>query len=126
VSSVLFEAECIVTLRRYAARAPKRLPKPLLEQRTSFFREQLQSVSLRDVDSDILAVLHDEPSLAGCRTLDAVHLATALFFRAQTNESVTVVTFDERMRETAKKLQFDVLPGYRYFRATDRSPPRPP
>ncbi len=110
VSSILFEAECNVTLRRYAIRAPEKLSTEGLAERTMFLNRQLELITLQDVDGDILSLLRNDASLTDCRTLDALHLATALFFQKRSDEEMYVVSFDKKMRETASKIGFEVAP----------------
>lgn len=50
-----------------------------------------------------------EPFSRPVRTLDAIHLASADFLRAQGQE-VTVATYDARMGEAARALGFELYP----------------
>lgn len=105
VSSVLLEIECRTVLRRLP---PARLPerhRRIAEQR---LRLALEEVTIKPVGDDIVAVVRDTPSLGGCRTLDAVHLATALYFRTAADADLWVYTFDLSMAELARRLGFRV------------------
>ena len=73
ISSILLHAESLLTLRRLGREADT---ERMLE-------ELISEVSLRTVDAGIIGVLASEAYLAGCRTLDALHLAIALDFRLQ-------------------------------------------
>jgi hypothetical protein len=68
-------------------------------------RALLARVALVDVDRRILAAaaVLDPPTL---RTLDAIHLATALAVR---DDLVALVTYDRRLRAAAERAQLDVL-----------------
>jgi predicted nucleic acid-binding protein len=59
----------------------------------------------------VLEALDREPALAECRTLDALHLATALYLRERASEGFRLVTFDDRMRQTGLKLGLEVGPA---------------
>jgi predicted nucleic acid-binding protein len=105
VSSVLLEIECRTVLRRLpAAELPDR-QRRIAEQRLAL---ALEEVTLKPVGDDIVAVVRETHSLGGCRTLDAVHLATALYFRAAAEADFRVYTFDLSMAELARRLGFRV------------------
>ena len=111
VSSLLLEAECFITLQRQAPRAGKILAPAWAKERIEFLAEFLDEITLQKVDDEIVRVLRREPLLAECRTLDAIHLATALFFHERAaREDFVIVSFDKRLRETAAKLNMKVLP----------------
>ena len=50
-----------------------------------------------------------EPFSSPVRTLDALHLASIDFLRAQ-NQSVTLATYDERLRKAAVALGVPIYP----------------
>ena len=68
-------------------------------------REVLGRIALIDVDRRILATAAtlEPPAL---RTLDAIHLATALTVR---EDLEIVVTYDRRLRAAAERVQIDVV-----------------
>ena len=68
-------------------------------------RELLGRIALVDVDRRVLTTAATlEPS--ALRTLDAIHLATALTVR---EDLEIVVTYDRRLRAAAERVQFDVV-----------------
>lgn len=111
VSSIMFEAECLVTLRRAAGQAGRKLPAGWLAEKTAFLARRLEEVTIERVDADVLDVLREEPKLADCRTMDALHLATALLYRERADDRLIVVSFDQRMRETAAMVGLPVQPA---------------
>ena len=111
VSSILLNAECWTGMRRYFARSGLLPEKGWLEERAEFLSGALATVQIAPVDGRILELLRERTELADCNTLDALHLATALHFSAKTDEGLVVVSLDERMRRTAKKLNLEVLPA---------------
>lgn len=100
ISSILFKAECLITLRR-ANLDPKESPLPELP---GFF----ETLSFKLVNEAVIETLEREPLLAECRTLDAIHLATALCVAAESGEPVEVCTFDQRMLKLAGRLNLTV------------------
>jgi uncharacterized protein len=68
-------------------------------------REVLGRINLVDVDRRILTTAASlEPS--ALRTLDAIHLATALMVREDLD---LVVTYDRRLRAAAERARIDVM-----------------
>ncbi len=102
VSSILLDVECTIVLRRALTAGVTVADQRAAEQRLDL---ALDEVTLKPVDETIAEIAHDTPALAGCRALDAVHLATALYFRAADPE-LRVCTFDARMSEVARRLGF--------------------
>jgi predicted nucleic acid-binding protein len=94
--SILVAIETEVALRRLERVRPA-LAKEARERLSSFVEE----LGLKHVDEDVLRLVRSTPTLARCRSLDAVHLATALHFAGLTDEPLTMVTFDARMAEVA-------------------------
>jgi predicted nucleic acid-binding protein len=110
-SSILLKAECLINIRKHAGRLPKGASGAWLRERSLLLESCLDEIHLKDVDASVLTVLDRETGLAECRTLDALHLATALHMRERASEGFKLVTLDERMRQTAAKLKFDILPS---------------
>jgi predicted nucleic acid-binding protein len=104
VSSILLAIECEnVVWRRSATDASLAArAKPLLEA-------ALSEITLKNVDEDVLKIVRTRPVLARCRSLDAVHLATALHFAGLSDEPMVMITFDARMAEVAAAVGLRVL-----------------
>lgn len=110
VSSILIEAECVTVLRRAAAIQPPDMAETFLSLRLKLLDRYLDGVALIDLDGEIVRCLRKEPLLGGCRTLDAVHVATAMLVREQAQIPLTLCSQDARMREVATALGFPVAP----------------
>lgn len=70
-------------------------------------REILGAVAFVELAPTVLARAI-EPFPVGVRTLDAMHLATALFL-AEQRQGVKVATYDERMRAAARAVGLGVV-----------------
>ncbi len=110
VSSILLEAECITVLRRVAASQPAADAEPFLSLRMRYLDQYLAVVSLKNHDEEVNRYLRNEKRLGLCRTLDAIHLATALLFQEQFDSPLTICSLDKQMREVAANLGFPVAP----------------
>lgn len=93
VSSRLLEYELLNRLHAY------NMPPAAL----SIARDLVARIGLVELIPEILSSAR-EPLSEKLRTLDALHLATIAFFVAQ-GVDISVATYDERMREGAKKLK---------------------
>jgi|GEM_PF-80797 predicted nucleic acid-binding protein len=92
ISSVLTEIEAFRALARYAPEAAFRLP-PVLDQ-----------IDLIDVDPSI-RVLARAVKPVTVRSLDAIHLGTALYSRRQLT---SFVTYDKRLLDAAQAMNLQV------------------
>ena len=110
VSSILLEAECWIGLRRQWAREGSAPDAEWMAERSEYLSGVLSELDVKPVDGTILSMIRNEPILAECRTLDAVHLATALLFKSKSDDGFSLVTLDQRMRLTARRLRLEVLP----------------
>ena len=110
LSSSLLKVECLIGIRR-AAFAQKLPPDdPWAEGRIGLLFKFMNSITFKMLDESIEDIIRATPELSNCRTLDAIHLATAMYFRPHLDDLLTVVTLDERMSALAKKLGFAVQP----------------
>ena len=110
VASISLEAECVVTLRRTHRHSSRHLPSDWLQRKEAQLKELLAEVSLRTVDRAIIRQIRTKKDLCECRTLDALHLATALEFKKNSDESIAIGTLDQEMRKLSEKLGFGVYP----------------
>lgn len=110
LTSVLLEAECVTVLRRAARSLGIAPDAPALHKRVAALEGIRQAMIVRDVDGEVLDVLRRADGLDQCRSLDALHLATAMLFRLHLDEALVICTFDRRMRELATTHGFPVIP----------------
>lgn len=111
LSSTLLKIECLVGIRR--AGVLQRLPPeaPWVQERAGQLQRYTDEVNCKRVDDDIEEIVRATHALSDCRALDAVHLATALYFKPHHDEPIVIVTLDSRMREVAERLGFSVAPS---------------
>ena len=109
VSSILLQAECLNVIRRTHRNAPKKFTKQWLLETESLLEQLLEECALRSIDTQIISVLQEEKNLAQCRTLDALHIATAKLFSFADREPLTIASFDIKMANVARSVGFEVL-----------------
>jgi predicted nucleic acid-binding protein len=123
VSSILLRIETVVSLRRFYENNKHRLtPSPKLPRaggtmcspdaswlavKTSELSAFLDEVTFLNIDKTIDATIYNTANLAKCRTLDAIHIATALDIRKSNNgNNINLYTFDTDMRTLAMEFGF--------------------
>lgn len=102
VSSILLEVECLTIMRR----AGPKLRQPVSGE---IIQRYLESVETKEVDRSIIDSINQNPKIAGCRSLDAIHVATALLFKANSDDPFFLITFDKRMAQAAKDVGLEIL-----------------
>ena len=113
VSSLLLDAECLIALRRLAGQNEKTITRKWLPEKQKSLNTLLEEISRKSITKTTIEILQDRKSLSRCRTLDAIHIATALEFRAHADENITICTLDTRMAAIASKNGFDLYPKSR-------------
>jgi predicted nucleic acid-binding protein len=107
VSSILLKIETIVTLRRTYENNKNILDSNRLIGKTKILEEYLNEVNYRIIGSKLEKEIYLKKEIAKCRTLDAIHIATALKFREiNDNKDVTIYTYDKMMHELAERYKF--------------------
>jgi predicted nucleic acid-binding protein len=107
VSSILLKIEAIVGLRRIYESNKQRLKNGWLNKKLKILDEYFNEVNYMVLDHRVEQEIYIQKELAQCRALDAVHIATALLFKALNNEGETnLYTFDKSMYSLAKHYGF--------------------
>jgi predicted nucleic acid-binding protein len=108
LSSILLEAECKITLRRICNQ--KKLGKSWIVKKLEELTLLLEEVNLSNIDRTIIEIIDLKTVLSECRSLDAIHLATAIEFQKNIKEKIGIFSFDKDFISLGKKLGFkDVL-----------------
>lgn len=104
--SILLAIESEVALARLV-----RLRPSMADEARQRLSSLIEEVTMKNVDDDVLRRVRSTPELARCRSLDAVHVATALHFAERSDEPLTLATFDARMAEVAAAVGLRVVPA---------------
>jgi predicted nucleic acid-binding protein len=111
LSSLLSKIECVIGIRRAAVLQDLAMDGTWCMERLRLLEAYLEELECKRIDDEILDIIRKNVFLANCRSLDAIHVATALYFKPYQDEPLQIVTLDGRMRETAGKAGFAVLPA---------------
>jgi len=107
VSSILLRIETIIVLRRTYENNKSKLEDDWLNKKVKILDEYLNEVNYKVLNNKIEREIYLHKELAQCRTLDAIHMATALQFREiNNNEETYLYTFDKAMHNLALQYKF--------------------
>lgn len=105
-SSVLLQLECLRTIDRMKMTGeikPGEVPRTY-----AALHEVMSTIELLKVGDDVLERASGQFGLP-LKTLDAIHLVTAVTWRERINEEVTFVTHDKPLAAAARSYDFPVL-----------------
>jgi predicted nucleic acid-binding protein len=109
VSSILLRLETITVLRRTYEHNKAKLPSLWLSKKTNELNEFLQEINIRIIDEDIEKIMVLKKEIAKCKTLDAIHISTAIeFSRLVSAKEFVLYTFDKEMASLAKSLKMHI------------------
>ncbi|MDR1317896.1 MAG: PIN domain-containing protein [Spirochaetales bacterium] len=106
VSSILLRIETVVSLRRTYDYYKKKLDDAWLSEKSKLLDEYLNEVNYRIIGTNVEREIYFKKELSKCRSLDAIHIATALKFREMNNTDIILYTFDKTMHELAEHYRF--------------------
>jgi len=109
VSSILLKLETVTVLRRTYEHNKNKLEPSWITKKINELNEYLQEVNFRIIDEDIEKIIFLRKEIAKCKTLDAIHVATALdFSKLIPSSDFYLYTFDKNMADLAKLLKFKI------------------
>lgn len=108
VSSTLLRAECYVNFHKYLLMLPEKARNEWKKAGAKWLSQIFGQFYLHEIDGSILELIASNSDYGRCRTLDAIHLASASIFAHQA-DAFAIATFDVRMKEMAKQLGFSVI-----------------
>jgi predicted nucleic acid-binding protein len=109
VSSLLLKLETITVLRRTYEHNKDKLDPTWITGKINKLNECLQEINIRIIDGDIEKIIVLRKELSKCRTLDAIHIATALeFSRLIPSGDFYLYTYDKGMADLAKLCKFKI------------------
>jgi predicted nucleic acid-binding protein len=109
LSSNLLKIECVIGIRRAALAQGLSPDNGWAKERIDLMLRSTETISFKIMDASIEDIIRLTPTLSDCRALDAIHLATAQYFKNNLDEQIRIVTFDRRMAALARKLGFSVF-----------------
>ena len=108
LSSNILRIECIISIRRLGKSDGKK-NKEWEKQSIQAVYDYFTHITFRKYDEEIEKLINNDDRFSLCRTLDAIHLATAFYFKPYIKDDIIICTLDKRMRETAQMLNFGIF-----------------
>jgi len=107
VSSILFKFEMNISLRR-------RIKNERLETRLQKLNKFLSDIFYKDITENLEnSISRNYDILSKCKSLDAIHIATALDISEKYGRSeICICSFDKNMLKIAKELGFQYAPTF--------------
>lgn len=103
VTSILTGFESLIVIRRFY-KANRKLGSRWLSIQEKKIKEILLECNVLNIDEDIYKIIELKKEIADCRSLDAIHIATAIYFKDQIGISkMFFYSFDKRVIEVAEK-----------------------
>jgi predicted nucleic acid-binding protein len=109
VSSILLEAESKISIKRTFLNNRRKLGQTWKERKLIELDSLLEEINLKNLDSSTIENLNKEDTLSGCRTLDALHLSTAIEIQKELGEDLFIFSYDKEFIKVAKQLGFETL-----------------
>ena len=104
VSSILTLIEATIVLRRFFKNQKKTLSSQWLSKHEKQLKELLSECYLMKIDESIQSIIELKKEIADCRSLDGIHVATAIFLKDLMHSSnFAFYSFDNRVNEVAGK-----------------------
>ncbi len=110
LSSNLLQIECIIGIRRAGGILNLSLDDEWIGRRIDLLDRYFDGIHFKIMDSSIEQIIRGNPAIARCRSLDAVHIATALYFKPNLDEPLRMGSLDQRLRKSARDLGFELFP----------------
>jgi hypothetical protein len=110
LSSNLRKIECIIGIRRAGRMQDLHADDEWITHRLDMVEQYFNGINFKIMDALVEETVRDNSILADCRALDAIHFATALYFKPHLGSPLYICSLDKRMRATAVILGFPLYP----------------
>lgn len=110
LGSILISIESINSIRRTFQNTNLKQTNRILREKEKSCELMLSEISQRNIDSTIYEIIKSKKEISGCRSLDAIHIATALEFKRNSLSEIYICSTDKTLRDVAKKVSFPILP----------------
>ncbi|GBU25588.1 hypothetical protein R83H12_02238 [Fibrobacteria bacterium R8-3-H12] len=112
ISSILLKIESNISLLKFYKHNGRKFGINWFNEKKALRKKLLNEVFLNDITEHFANAMEQEDihTLAGCKSLDAIHLATALSIRNNPyKEPICICSFDKNMLKIARELGFETV-----------------
>ncbi|MDF3822649.1 PIN domain-containing protein [Leptospira sp. 96542] len=107
-SSILIEIEAYRSLNYTFSRNRKNLDNIWYQDTHNFIEKLISNINLKNLDSEIKNEFKKQKNISELKSLDAIHLSTAIYVKKLISEDLIFCTLDEKLKEAALKNNFKV------------------
>ncbi|EMY69811.1 PIN domain-containing protein [Leptospira vanthielii] len=107
-SSILIEIEAYRSLNYTFNRNRKNLDNIWYQDTHNFIEKLISNINLKNLDFEIKNEFKKQKNISELKSLDAIHLSTALYVKRLISEDLIFCTLDEKLKEVALKNNFKV------------------
>ncbi len=107
-SSILLEIEAFRSLNFTFNQNKKNLDNIWYQETHDFIEMLISNVHLKNLDSEIKNEFKKQRNISELKSLDAIHLSTAIYVKKLISEDLIFCTLDEKLKEVASKNNFKV------------------
>lgn len=107
-SSILIEIEAFRSLNYTFNQNKKYLENTWYQETHNFIETLISNINLKNIDSDIKNEFKKQKNISELKSLDAIHLSTAMYVKKLISEDLIFCTLDEKLKEVALKNNFKV------------------
>lgn len=111
LGSILVSIESLNSIRRAFLNLKQKSSILEMKEKEKFCELLVSEISQRHIDQTIYEIIKSKKEISGCRSLDAIHIATALDFKKNSLSEIYICSMDKRLRDVAKKVGFQVSPA---------------
>ncbi|EMY78782.1 PIN domain protein [Leptospira weilii serovar Ranarum str. ICFT] len=107
-SSNLIEIESFVNIHKIYRENRKVLGKGWLTEKLARQHDLLSEINLKRIGSEVYERIQKDEKLTFLKSLDAIHLSTALLIADVLKDRLTICTYDKNIRKIASDMNFNL------------------
>jgi len=108
ISSILLKIETNISLLKFYKQNEYKLGINWLNEKKALRKKLLNEVFLNDITESFADTMEQNDILAKCKSLDAIHIATAIDISEKYSKSeICICSFDKNMLRIAKEFGFE-------------------
>lgn len=107
VSSILLEIEIDLNVRKFIKF--NNINEEAGTEIIAKYKNLVDLINLKKLDSSIIRIIKNTAEFENSKSLDAVHLATAMEINRHNEEPISIFSYDKQMNQIAEKLGLEIL-----------------
>lgn len=110
-SSTITIAECYNNLNKVKLMNPSQKIELWYSTKVKELEKILSIFNFKVYDKDIVNLIKTNINLSGSKTLDSIHLATAMYIKIKTDSEIKILSYDKKMNRIGKKMGLETIIG---------------